>query len=83
MNDMAYAYNPDGAWTSTHQMSINGKFDGIGKKDLMTFADENGIRNASALIEEICEKASGWKSIALECGIPGTMAEAIFKNFQL
>ena len=81
--DMAYAYNPDGAWTSTHQMSINGKFDGIGKKDLIAFADENGIRNAADLIDEISEKASGWKSIALKCGIPGAMAEAIFKNFQL
>ena len=27
--DMGYAYNPQGGWTSTHQMSINGKFDDI------------------------------------------------------
>lgn len=24
-----YAYNPNGAWTNTHQMSINGKYDNI------------------------------------------------------
>ncbi len=29
--DMGYAYNPDGQWTSVHQMSINGKFSGITK----------------------------------------------------
>lgn len=27
--DMGYAYNPEGAWTSAHQMLINGKFDEI------------------------------------------------------
>ena len=26
--DMGFSYNPDGGWTSQHQMSINGKFDG-------------------------------------------------------
>jgi serine/threonine-protein kinase HipA len=23
--DMTYAYNPDGDWTNSHQMSVNGK----------------------------------------------------------
>ena len=27
--DLTYAYNPDGAWTSRHQMTLNGKRDGI------------------------------------------------------
>ena len=81
--DMGYAYNPAGAWTAAHQMSINGKFDGIGKDDLIAFADENGIRNASAQIDEITGKASHWREIAKECGVPGEMTEEIFKNFHI
>lgn len=27
--DMGYAYNPNGRWTATHQMSIHEKFDNI------------------------------------------------------
>ena len=27
--DMTYSYNPSGAWTSAHQMTMNGKSDGI------------------------------------------------------
>ena len=33
--DMGYAYNPKGGWTATHQMSVNGKFDGITREDLL------------------------------------------------
>lgn len=80
--DMGYAYNPDGAWTSVHQMSINGKFDSIGRNDLLVFAEENGVRNAAAQIDEIVEKASLWPEIARECEVPQNLIDAIFKNFQ-
>lgn len=33
--DIGYAYNPDGQWTSAHQMPINGKFSGITKDNLL------------------------------------------------
>lgn len=36
--DMGFAYNPNGAWTKTHQMSINCKFDGLTRKDLLECA---------------------------------------------
>ena len=79
--DMGYAYNPDGAWTSTHQMSINGKFDGIRRKDLLTFADDNNIKNAAEMIDRICEEASRWPEIARNCGVPATMINGITRNF--
>lgn len=33
--DMGFAYNPKGGWTAQHQMSINGKYDDIYRKDLL------------------------------------------------
>ena len=36
--DMGYAYKPNGGWTATHQMSVNGKFDEITRKDLLVLA---------------------------------------------
>jgi serine/threonine-protein kinase HipA len=27
--DVTYSYNPTGSWTATHQMSMNGKRDGV------------------------------------------------------
>ena len=78
--DMSYAYNPQGGWTSTHQMSIVGKFDNITRNDLLAFAAFNNIRNANSMIDVVCEHASHWKEMALECGVPSTMIEAIAKN---
>lgn len=75
--DMGYAYNPQGGWTATHQMSINGKFDDITRQDLLSFAALNNIKDASAIIDEICEAASRWPAMAEDCGVPKMMIEAI------
>jgi serine/threonine-protein kinase HipA len=81
--DMGYAYNPDGGWTSQHQMSINGKFDDITRADLLELATRNNIKEAKEIIEQISTVASGWASIAAECGVPHTMIEAIFPQLKL
>ena len=58
--DMGYAYNPNGGWTATHQMSINGKYDDITRNDLLTFAAQNNIKDATSIIDEVCEATSHW-----------------------
>lgn len=81
--DMGYAYNPDGAWTSAHQMSINGKFDNIGKADLLELAARNNIRNASQIIDEVCSTCAEWPRLAKECDVPQAMIDSILPNMQL
>ena len=78
--DMGYAYNPDGQWTSVHQMSINGKFSGITKDDLLECAAKNNIKNAARIIDEVCQAASMWPEIARECEVPQKMIEEIRPN---
>ena len=78
--DMGYAYNPNGGWTATHQMSINGKFDGITRKDLLECGAKNNIKNASHIIDEVCEAASQWHRIAKECDVPEEMINGISAN---
>lgn len=81
--DMGYAYNPNGGWTATHQMSINGKFDGISREDLIVFARQNNIKDAETIIEEVREAASRWPQIAKACGIPQEMVDRIKGNMLL
>ena len=81
--DMGYAYNPKGGWTDTHQMSVNGKFDDITRQDLLAFAALNNIKDASIIIDEICEAASRWPALANGCGVPKAMVEAIKANMLL
>lgn len=78
--DMGYAYNPDGDWTSAHQMSVNGKFSGITKDDLLECASRNNIRNAGQIIDEVCQAAAGWPELARECGVPQKIIDAIRPN---
>lgn len=81
--DMGYAYNPNGRWTATHQMSINGKFDEITRDDLLTFAHQNNIKEAANIIDEICETASHWPEMAKDCGVKQEIIDAIFPHFQI
>ena len=81
--DMGYAYNPQGGWTATHQMSIHGKFDDIKREDLLTFALQNNIKNPDRIIDTICEQASYWREMAKECGVPSAMTEVIIQNMLL
>ncbi|MDE6439849.1 MAG: type II toxin-antitoxin system HipA family toxin [Bacteroidales bacterium] len=80
--DMGYAYNPDGGWTATHQMSVNGKFDGITRKDLLECAGRNNIKEASQIIDEVCETVSGWPAVAAECGVPKATVRTVAANFK-
>ncbi len=81
--DMGYAYNLNGGWTATHQMSINGKFDNITRKDLIECAAKNNIKGANEIIDRIKEAASNWARIALECEVPKEMINAITPNLLL
>ena len=47
--DMGFAYNPLGAWTATHQMSINGKFDNITRADLLSLAATGYFTDCASL----------------------------------
>ena len=78
--DMGYAYNPDGQWTSAHQMSINGKFSSITKEDLLECGVKNNIKNAARIIAEVCQAASMWPEIARENEVPQKMIEEIKSN---
>lgn len=78
--DMGYAYNPNGGWTSMHQMSIAGKFDDITKEDLLSFAKANNIKDANDVISEVLDGVASWPAIAKECGVPSEMIEKILPN---
>lgn len=81
--DVGYAYNPDGGWTATHQMSVNGKFDGIDRDDLLAFARAEGIKDAAETIDKVADSVAQWPRIAMDCGVPKEMVETIVKNMVL
>lgn len=81
--DIGFAYNPNGAWTNTHQMSINGKYDNITRQDLLACASTNNIKNASDIINQVCQAVAEWPRIAKTCDVPQEMIDARFQYMLL
>ena len=75
--DMSWAYNPQGEWTSHHQMSINNKWDNITRTDLLAVAEAMHIKKADSIINEICDAVSMWPIVAKELDIPYNMIAMI------
>lgn len=67
--DLCYSYNPAGKWTSHHQLSLNSKTDDFTQADLLTVANNIGIRNAQEIIDQVKEVVSNWTETAKECGV--------------
>jgi serine/threonine-protein kinase HipA len=69
--DIAYSYNPSGAWTSRHQMSVNAKRDGFVLEDLIALGRAGGLKRARAvsIVDEVRVAVSGWRSFADRAGI--------------
>ena len=77
--DECYAYNPDGAWTGRHQMSVNGKRIGITDDDLVAagaFANLKATK-AKKVIGEVREAVSRWTDFAAEAEVKEEFAEKI------
>ena len=77
--DECYAYNPDGAWTSAHQMTVNGKTSGITDDDMIACSREANLSASKArkIIGEVREAVARWRSFADKAGVKPAHADAI------
>jgi len=69
--DVAYSYNPSGAWTARHQMSLNGKRGGFVRDDLLSFAKVGGIKKTRAkqMLDKIAAAVARWPNFAAIGGV--------------
>lgn len=64
--DVMYAYNPSGAWTASHQMSLAGKRDDFTFDDFRTVAETVSMQRgrAEAITREVIDAVSRWREFA-------------------
>jgi serine/threonine-protein kinase HipA len=67
--DVTHAYNPNGEWTYQHLMSVNGKFTGITRDDLLVIADHFAIGTATRVITEVSDAVSSWPAFAKQAKV--------------
>lgn len=83
--DISWAYNPAGAWTNQHQMSLGGKRDSFSFDDLEAGGKAAGMapRKVRATIEEVTGSVSHWRRIADEAGVRPDFIDSIEATLRL
>jgi len=79
--DVTHAHNPKGEWTAQHLMSVNGKFDGITRADLVAVADRFSVPNAKRAIGEVAAAVGRWREFAQAAGLPADRMAEIESDF--
>ena len=66
--DMTYSYQPDGKWTSSHQMTMNGKRSGFTRDDFKACAKSASMKRgrAETIIQEVRNVVVQWRNYAEE-----------------
>ena len=82
--DMAYSFNPNGEWTSKHQMSLNGKREAFTREDLIKFGEKAELKKAQALklIHKVEDVFSNWRTYAKKCLVFTNQTNDISKNIR-
>ncbi|MFQ3240836.1 MAG: serine/threonine-protein kinase HipA [Lentimonas sp.] len=64
--DITYSYNPDGAWTATHQMTINSKRDSFTMADFNACAKSAQMKRGRAqeILKEVIAAVKHWPKYA-------------------
>ncbi len=77
--DISYAWNPNGEWTSRHQMSVNGKRNRFELEDLLALARAADIKKARAkqMINRVTQAVLRWPDFAEKSGVNGARIKKI------
>ena len=77
--DISFSHNPKGLWTSSHQMTVNGKSDGITREDIINVAKRQGIRNPEGIIDKVEHALDMFPDKAREAGVPEDVIRTLVK----
>jgi serine/threonine-protein kinase HipA len=83
--DVTYAYNPAGAWTSRHQMTINGKSDDFTREDFKAVAQVAGLKHgrSETILIEVMDTVKEWPRYAETARVLGSQRDKITETLRL
>lgn len=83
--DVTYSYNPSGAWTAKHQMTLNGKVDDFTLDDFGAFAKLARLKRGrdKEILTDVCEAVSRWQEFAKAAGVAGAQRKQIGRAHRL
>lgn len=75
--DLTYAYAKGNRWLDRHLMSVNGRFEGIARRDMLAVADQFMVPAAKRVMGEVAEAVANWPIAAREAGVGRERTELI------
>jgi len=83
--DMTYSYNPSGAWTAAHQMTLNGKKSDFTLEDFRACGKVASMKRgrAETILKEVRETVSRWQDYAEEAGVNPVQRDQINRALRL
>jgi serine/threonine-protein kinase HipA len=81
--DVTHAHNPRGEWRYQHLMSVNGKFDGITRADLLVEADKFGVPRKKELLIDVRSALDNWTEHAKAAGLSHGKTDELGRDFLL
>ncbi len=83
--DMTYSFNPEGTWTSKHQMTLNGKREAFTMSDFKACAETASMKRGRAenIVHEVQNIVSLWKAYAEDAGVPEVTQHQIWQTLCL
>ena len=81
--DVTYAYDPKNKWMKSHQMSVNGKYDEINRKDILALAKNINIKKANEKIDSVIDVVSNWNNYAKKAKVNSEQIRFIHSVLQL
>lgn len=82
--DVNYSYNPDGAWTSSHQMTMNGKRDHFDRSDFEACGRSAGLARgrALAILDDVSRVVARWKEFAERAALAASVTQRIARTLR-
>ncbi len=83
--DVSFAYNPNGLWTSSHQMTVNGKRKNFTELDFENCAKFGNLshREVKNAIADVKAAVSNWKVIAKNTGVSQRRIDEIWEFIKI
>ena len=80
--DVTHAFNPKGEWTYQHLMSVNGRFQGITRDDLLEDADRFGVRRTLEILADVRAALESWPDFAQKAGLEPSLRDRVASDFR-
>ncbi len=83
--DMTYSFQPSGKWTSSHQMTLNGKRDGFVLDDFKACARTISMKRgrAEAILADVKNVVMHWRDYADEACVPALQRDEIQSTLRM